>query len=80
MSPSFLSKDPISWHDDKDYQAALKVVQNLTEVNDTSERVQLATKYQNIITKDWYQRKCLILGVHEDKKAKLKNTKKQLFK
>ena len=58
VSPSFLSKDPISWHDDKDYQAALKVVQNLTVVNDTSERaVQLATKCNDIITKNRYQGK-----------------------
>ena len=81
VSPSFLSKDPISWYDDKYYRAALKVVQNLTVVNDTSERaVPLATKYNDIITKNRYQRKCLILGVHEDRKAKPKNTKKELFK
>ncbi|KAK3925600.1 Serine protease inhibitor Kazal-type 5, partial [Frankliniella fusca] len=46
ISPSFLEKDPSTWHDDSDFQHGLDVVRHLVPVNDKAERsVALITKY-----------------------------------
>ena len=81
ISSSFLDKNPSSWPEDTDYQASQMVAKHVRITNDVAEgAVALATGLNGLITRDKYQKKCLILGVHENRKARPNSTKRELCK
>lgn len=71
ISSGFLSKDPLLWETDNDFQKGLKIVSSFSIVNDAAERgVQLISKFikGNNLTTDEEERQRLLLVVSEDRK------------
>ena len=71
INPSFLSKDPLSWKDDAGYGQLWEYVSNLRVVNDVIENaVQLASDYNEKITKNDEQRKFLYQTVAQQRRER----------
>ena len=66
---SFLTKDPVTWDDDKTYQESLKLVKGLTVVNDRAERgVALIQDFTKKLTKSEEQLQFLLQVVSDHRK------------
>jgi len=74
---NFLNNDPDKWNEDEDYVRSKNFLQNLTVVNDLSERgVALIEQYNSILTKDEDQKQFL-LQVVEDHRHRFPDSSKK---
>ena len=71
ISAEFLTKDQKDWETDSDFERLSEFARNFRVVNDVVEHsVQLATDYNELITRDEMQRQCLYVGVNKRRKER----------
>ena len=71
VSEDFLHLDPTDWPNDPSYQRVAEFVKNFRVVNDLAENaVQLATDYNEKVTRNETQRQCLYLTVQQQRRER----------
>ena len=79
ISTEFLSQNPMYWSADVNYIKGLEVVSNLKVINDGAERgVALMSDYNKLITRNEFEKQCLLRSVH-DHRQKFTSCRKSML-
>ena len=80
INTDFLEIDPSEWKSNSNFMKALKVIENLTVVNDCAERgVKLISDFSKVLTSDENQKQALLQVVCNERQSFPKHSKESLL-